>query len=116
MTPACRKTLKLMRKLTDTSEKLIIFDERKCDIVISCKAENRVSVSEFKNEIKGIFAYLSEKGYIAYDDPYNFYLTHKGLHSVYFSWEALRDFLAKSVLVPILVALVTSLLANIFIN
>lgn len=116
MTPSCRKTLKLMRKLTDTSEKLIIFDERKCDIVISCKAENRVSVSEFKNEIKGIFAYLSEKSYIAYDDPDNFYLTHKGLHSIYFSWEALRDFLAKSVLVPILVALVTSLLANIFIN
>lgn len=71
------------------------------------------AVSAEKEAVRAAVRYLEENGYIKYlrtNSGYNiaFYLDHKGLH-----YDELRDleqkeFLKKSVIVPILVTLVTN--------
>lgn len=60
---------------------------------------------------------LEKRGYIRYgmDQHGNivgFELEAKGYHARYYHWAAVRDFLTKSVLVPIIVTLLTLIVTN----
>ena len=57
-----------------------------------------------------IFAFLQSRGLIEYDEPYGVKVTHVGWHTVYAGWERLRDFLVKSVAVPIAVSVASAVL------
>lgn len=59
--------------------------------------------------------HLESMGYISYCEDaegnhVGFELEHKAYHHWYYSWVNLRDFLAKSILVPIFVAWVTAII------
>ena len=56
---------------------------------------------------------LEEMGYISYCEDaegnhVGFELEHKAYHHRYYAWANFRDFLAKSILVPIIVAAITA--------
>ena len=60
---------------------------------------------------------MEDHGYLALTAPEGlndqiYHLTHKGLHYLQFSLNALLSFLFKSILVPIIVAFVTALLVS----
>lgn len=60
---------------------------------------------------------LEKDGYISYcEDAYGnhvgFELEHKAYHYVYYTWASFRDFLVKSVIVPIIVAWVTAVITH----
>jgi len=58
---------------------------------------------------------LEKRGYIRYGTDQHgnvvgFELEAKGYHARYYHWAAVRDFLVKSVLVPIIVSVITTIL------
>lgn len=64
--------------------------------------------------IDSVMSYLYENEYITYmyaaDDYYRFKLTYKGLAYKSFSYEEFKTFLLKSIIVPIFVAFITTLI------
>lgn len=63
-----------------------------------------------------ILRYLKENEYIKYSSAdntfYNISLTYRGLAYKSFEAEEIKEFLFKSIIVPILVALITSIFTN----
>ena len=75
------------------------------------------AVSSDSESVRAAVRFLNDQGYIKYGyttsgTVYRFYLDHKGLHSYEFTWIALKKFLINSILVPIVVALLTTLFVN----
>jgi hypothetical protein len=69
-----------------------------------------------KPQMMACLRYLNEKGYIRYchdqlGNTLRFELEHKAYHRFYFRWENIKMFLIKSVLVPIGVSIVTTIIA-----
>lgn len=67
-----------------------------------------------QNEIKSVCESLKSKDYIGemsltiYQDV-RFNLSHKGVHYKEVSWLEIKEFLTKSIITPIIVSLITSL-------
>lgn len=111
MTRQAKAVLKELRKLSGKSEQVLCFcGGTTCICVAGCLQE-AYDYSPYQNEIFGIIEYLIEKNYLAYSiNNYHFYLTQCGLHPLQCKLDTLKMFLLKSVLVPVIVSLGTTLL------
>lgn len=68
-----------------------------------------------RNEVKEVCASLKEKGYIEEMNTnmvgdVQFFLSHKGRHYKEVSFLEIKEFLTKSIITPIIVSLITSLI------
>ena len=84
-----------------------------CDYFEIDLSENkRCSFSPYSNEIMSIIPYLESLGYVRIDNNNDtvFYLTHEGFHYKEIAFNKFISFLAKSILVPVVVSACTSLL------
>ena len=68
-----------------------------------------------QNELYEVCVSLHEKGYISEMDrnivgDIQFSLSHNGMHYKEVSWLEIKDFLTKSIITPIIVSLITSLI------
>lgn len=67
--------------------------------------------TKFQKEISAILFGLNRDGYLEFiQKPYQFYITDKGLHPYRKTWEEIKKFLLKSVFIPIVVSVATTLL------
>ena len=111
------KFLKLAHKLTNKTELNFYYDEFDHSIHLYGNSSTQQPCKELSNEIHSLEKSLEDHGYLALTAPEGlndqiYHLTHKGLHYLKFSLNALLSFLFKSILVPIIVAFVTALLVS----
>lgn len=64
----------------------------------------------YARELTAAVDYLIEIGYLTETGKYSIALTYKGLHPYYVRWIAVRDFIFRSILIPIAVSAATALL------
>lgn len=73
--------------------------------------EIAAALSTDTESVRLAVAYLEEKSYVEVDGIV-FYLAHRGLHSKEIAWLDFLEFLRNSILVPIIVAFITSVLTT----
>lgn len=113
MIRSCRAVLNGLRTLSNDSE-IYLTLLRKSDSIArvghrSDDFPRTYNYTKYKGEINSILKQLESDGYLVFSGT-KFSLTQKGLHPYQFQWETLKSFLVKSVLVPILVSLATTLI------
>lgn len=105
----CRKILKTLNKLNPHSVISVNF----YDIVNSFPKKKQ---ERWALRLDTVLPYLKNNGYITYISYNNNFAqikqTYKGLAYKSFSAEELKNFIFKSILVPILVSLITSIFTN----
>ena len=106
MTKQCRYYLKCCRKLDDDN---FSYNHKDCFIRNVHKTEGGIKADKYSNEADSVFAYLAENGYLC-STKFGYSLTQKGLHPYRMIWEEIRAFLIKSVLIPIIVSAITSVI------
>ncbi len=111
MIRSCRKVLKKLRKLSSSTENILCFLGDTCCICLYTDYSKVYDYTKYKGEINSIIKQLVADGYLTYSfNEYHFTLTQRGLHPCQFRWDALKRFLLNSILVPIAVSLLTTLL------
>lgn len=111
MIKTCRDVLKNLRKLSYCTEDTLSFLGNTDCICRYDDLDKVYNYSKYKGEISSIIEQLASDGYIKYSiNECTFTLTQKGLHPHRFEWEAVKHFLLTSVLVPIVVSIITTLL------
>lgn len=111
MTRQARAVLRNLQKLTKRSEDEVAFLGNTCCFALTADLDATWDYSKYNSEIYGIIRWLAQGGYIAYTrNEYHFQLTHHGLHPYRFAFEEVRNFLIKSVLIPIAVSFFTTLI------
>lgn len=111
MIKPCRKVLSELRKLSSSTDDILCFLGDTCCISLYSDYTKTYDYSNYSGEIRSIVKQLVNDGYMEYSvNEYHFSLTQKGLHPYRFTWDSIKHFLFTSVLVPIVVAFVTSLL------
>lgn len=110
MTKQCKTVLNELVKLSNNTDALMCYSLRKPHITLYYNFDKFYDYSTYSHEIEGIIQQLANDGYLAFLDRGNgFKLTHKGLHRKAFEWIEIKQFLLKSVIVPIVVAAITAL-------
>ena len=110
MTKSCRKVLSGLRKLSGSSDAIMAFLDNTTCICLIDDFDKTFDYSKYIKEIESTIRHLVKEEYLKYSiNDYHFTLTTKGLHPYHFKWETLKSFLLKSVAVPIVVSVATSL-------
>lgn len=111
MTKQCRKVLKELRKISNSTNDELYFVDGKTHICAPYNRKQFYDYSAYKGEISSIIDWLSRDNYLEYsDNKYSFTLTHKGLHPYHITWDSLKTFLFRSIIIPIVVSIVTTML------
>lgn len=111
--------LKLIHKLTNHTEKEFYFTKEDLTLRLYDDYHHSLSCTKLSFEVEGIIYSLTQNQYIVHlpdkgMDNNLYRLTHKGIHYFQFTTSQLLAFLAKSVLVPIVVAFITALLVSLY--
>lgn len=116
MLPNCKIVLKGLIQLSEGQDvELDLLGSDKETLIVRAddypKYSRTYDYSEHKHEISSILDQLEKTGYLKYTyAPNSFVLTQKGLHPYAFRWEEFKEFLFKSIAVPIVVAFFTTLI------
>lgn len=105
MTKPCKYILKLCRELNEPDFQ---YNKTDCFIRNIHKLDGGIQVKKYTDETASVFDYLSENGYLK-KTQFGYSLTQKGLHPYRLIWEEIRSFLIKSVIIPIVVSSLTTL-------
>ncbi len=119
MTRTCKKVLKSMRTLTGNSNAEMAWYVNDHLICLADDDYNKHSFdcSKYDKEMYAIISKLYEENCLCEGrTPYYFYLTYNGLHPYEIKWEKAKDFILRSILVPILVASATAWLTTTFLT
>ena len=110
MTKPCRTVLNELRKLSSHTEHTLVLYVGLHRIALE-NTGKFFDCTKYKDEIFGIIEHLVSAGYLKYiTSPNYFCLTHKGLHKYQFEWDSFKSFLFRSILVPVFVSFITTLL------
>lgn len=115
MIKQCRYVLRGLRNLsTNTEDRFSFLDNSTCICLVK-DYDQVFDYSRYQGEIHATIHQLILDGYLMPDDrnEYYFALTSKGLHPYRFQWEQIKLFLFRSVFVPIVVSVVTTLITMI---
>lgn len=109
MTYICRNVLRGLQSIVkDTDDTLSLVDGEPF-ICLYNDPSTYYDYSKYKNEINSIIKELVRTGYLEYDfNEYHFSLTHKGFHPYLYTWEDVRNFIFKSIIIPIAVSVATT--------
>ncbi len=111
MISTCRTVLSSLRKLSSNSECTLSFLGNTHQFCLASDKSKIYDPAKYKGEINGIISQLVSDGYLEYSySNLSFHLTQRGLHPYRFQWEAVKFFLFRSILVPIIVSFATSAL------
>ena len=113
----CSCVLRELRKLSHNTETVLCFLG---DSTYICLDENEnifYDYSKYQGEVHAIINELVNTCYLTYEtNEYYFCLTERGLHPYQLKWMDIKDFLFKSILVPIIVSGFTTLLTLVIKN
>lgn len=110
MDQSCKKVLRYMLRVNPADEGHCLFHH----FYDGCTQATGLS----EHHVSTCIRTLEKLGFIAYvadqrGHTVGFELESKAYHRFHYGWVTVRDFLFKSVLVPILVTLVTNLIAHV---
>ncbi len=105
MTKQCRYILNCCKKLNDPD---FCYNSETGYIKNVHKLDGGIQIKKYTNETVSAFDYLCENGYLK-ETQFGYTLTQKGLHPNRMIWEEIRNFLIKSVIIPIIVSSITTL-------
>lgn len=110
LTYTSRKLLKQLREITSSENDILAFVDG-TPLVRNEATSAQIDLSVFPGFF-GIIDYLVRQGALSYPYQNAYYVsfTHEGLHPHQVSWERAKKFIFESVLVPIFVAFVTTIL------
>ncbi len=114
MTYKQKQLLKTIAILTDRTEQTFFYDpDNQCFSLYD--TDKNINARIFSGQISGVVNDLESKKYIKFLPTYgadyqNMCLTYKGLHYWYFTFEKMVSFLFKSVVVPIVVSVITTVI------
>ena len=74
------------------------------------RPETTYDYSQFRGEINAIFSNLIDEGYVRELGPNSFCLTFLALHYAQVRWHEVKQFLFRSILTPITVSIMTTLI------
>lgn len=106
MTKQCKYYLKLCRKLSENEFK---YNSKDHFIRNVHKLKGGIEVRKYCSEAESVFDCLLDNGYLK-RAQFGYDLTQKGLHPKRMIWEDIRAFLIKSIVVPIIVSAITSII------
>ena len=112
LTPPCKHVLKGLLKLSDNSTFPLVYNTSMARFHRFDKAEPYFDVTRYIGEIDTIMMLLFDEGYLVRpfeEDKFTCSLTQKALHWKYLAAIRIRDFLISSILVPILVSFLTTI-------
>lgn len=113
----CSVVLRNLRKLSTNTDTVLCFLGCTTYICRSDDEESFYDYSNYQGEIYAIIEQLVNDSYLKYEDnQYHFSLTESGLHPHQVNWIHFGIFLFKSVIVPIVVSFITTLLTAFFIS
>ena len=105
-----KKLLNGFKALTGNTGKLFGYDPyRNCFRLIDSK-DSEYDCSWCSDAIEPHLKKMAELDFITEKGRNTYQLGFRGLHPYYVRWEIFRDFMLKSVVTPIIVAFITSLL------
>jgi hypothetical protein len=111
LTRQAKAVLKQFQKLTNYSESSFTRYIGEFNFFLLEDPSQCVDLSKYSNEIVGIIELLESDGYLICDsNGSESRLTPAGIHREYLEWVKIRLFLLRSILVPIIVSAVTTLL------
>lgn len=117
MEHSLRKVYRAIRNLSEGSSPEIAWDPSHCLIFRADKEELAYEFPFEADYCTACFERLLELGYIKTTiNSYFYALTFKGLHPYQVAFEQLKQFILKSILTPIGVAIVTSILTTLVLN
>lgn len=111
MTRQCKKLLNTIRTFTDQTSLEWDYDHKQNIIWKVGVLNSQQNISSFSGELDSLVDALLESGHVT-KSRFGFKLTHKGLHTFAVTWESIKAFLLQSILVPVLVAIATTIVIN----
>ncbi len=111
MTKQCKYVLNHLKKISCNSDVLLSFVTNSPYICIFSDTSVFFDYSKYETEIDSIIQFLINNGYITQGfNQYNFRLTQKAIHPIQYNIERFKNFLIQSILVPIVVSAITSII------
>lgn len=112
MTRQCKKLLKAIQTFTIQTSIEWSYDHKQNIIWKIGVPNSRQDLSAFSGELDTLVDALLESGHIS-QSRFGFKLTHKGLHPAAVTWEDVKAFLLRSILVPVFVTVATTIVINV---
>lgn len=110
LTFQCRKVLNGLKRLSSNTECNISY---LYDTTCFCNDDitETYDYGDYEDEIDSIISHLAANGYLKFqENEYNFHLTQKAIHCTAIAFQEFFLFLAKSIAVPIVVSIITTLI------
>lgn len=108
MTKQCKYVLKQIKKLTNNTACEFGYVHEKNYIYTVCNNSKKLVLDKCTGELSTLISSLLSDGYLT-TNQFGLQLTHKGLHPFRVSFEEVKLFLLKSVLIPIVISVLASL-------
>lgn len=116
MTRQARRLLAKMKKAQGIPDGTVYIDFDKMTVAgVHAKGEDfvRMNLKQYKGSIHTALQYLQDQGYIEYSSRGYAQVLHAGWHVIQTEFTAFSQFLFKSILVPVAVSLLTTVLIRI---
>lgn len=110
MTRQCRYVLKQIKTASINPTEIIFYSEEDHTVYVIGNSQKKASIPKYFNELASILDALVDNGCLIRTQPVGFQLTHKGMHPHEFSFDAAKKFFLHSIVTPIIVSVVTTLL------
>ncbi len=110
LTPSAKAILKRLRELTGHTEAAFTRYQNTPVFFLMSDQSAKTDCSDYDGEILTVLELLEAEGYIVfYDNGITARLTQKAIHREYVLWAEVKEFLFRSILTPIAVSAVTTL-------
>lgn len=116
MTVQSKRLLKQLKKAQATPDSSVYIDFDGMTVSgVHAKGEDfvKVNLDKYRNSIHSILQYLKDQEYIEYTSLGHAKVLHSGWHVTQTAFSSFSKFLLKSILVPIAVSLLTTVLIRI---
>ena len=108
MTKQCKYVLKKIKLLTGKTSREVGYENDKNIIYELKKPNEKLELAKYHGELNTLISSLIDNGHLT-TTRFGIQLTHKGIHPFRVSFEEVKRFLFKSVIIPIIISVLASL-------
>ncbi len=106
-----------LKKLSNNSDETMCLIDGHTQICLLHDLSKYYDYQKYEREINAILSALSDKKCICFEsNKCYFHMTHYGIHPIQFFIEEAIHFMVRSILVPIIVSIITTIIMNRFLK